>query len=783
MLAMARHPGVVELADPPESTGSLEHEADGVAGRSSCARSSPGPARSPRPISTRSPPPAPWPSPPSTVADLHALGSRARSDRTRPRRPGRFGPGGAVRVRRGRVWPATSAATARCSCRRSTSPRSGPCCARVLADATRKPATAALGHRSARPPLASSSGPPRPTRRCGPRPARSRPAWPRALPAPPGPHPHRGPVAPDRPARSRRPPVTGRSIDPSPSPRRLRRPTGAHRVGPAAAGRRRRRRGRRRGSRGRGGSGRLGALPAPRRRSTDRPPAATGAGSHGHVDPADRPGSGRAGPPGDAPRAPGGELDIDGHHLALGTPTTRCCTRRLGCADRRTRRCWSDPTGRCSASTGWPTPGQDVTGVLVGRVPGALHGRSSSPAPTAALALQAHEPGDRTVTLSIPADSSLADPGLTDPPPEGHTMSPDPYPPDRPGRDRPELDRPARTSPDWAGCPPWPPSSAWSLLALLGVGRRLPMPPLGVTGRSIRRRRGRRGSPGVGPAGALDERRPPGGHRAGRATCSSLVADRGARSGRRPPPPAVARTPRVDPAGPPARRRRRRARRGRCRWPPPPSAPTGPASADTIAAASTEPPPPSATGPTAADSPRPSARSIRPARRPRPTAPRRRALESPTTRDARRRRLAGRPPPPPHARPSPDLDLRRPAAPTDPTATDRSGAAEPAGPSPVPATGDRSVGDPSAATTSGAWPAGRWPAPGTGHRPTPRSPATSTASIEANRDGAGRARRRRPRAARARCSLLPPVPAGLTERSRQAQRDLVGQQPTLDRER
>lgn len=105
-------------------------------------------------------------------------------------------------------------------------------------------------------------------------------------------------------------------------------------------------------------------------------------------------------PPTSEPARPGGELDLDGRHLTLGTP-----------ADQVVRAVWScsgpeavvlvRPDGSVFRFDGLAVPGHDVTGVLVGRLP-----------PRAIVELVTGADGctqvqaratDRTVTLSIPS--------------------------------------------------------------------------------------------------------------------------------------------------------------------------------------------------------------------------------------------------------------------------------------------------------------------------------------------------------------------------------------------
>jgi hypothetical protein len=103
--------------------------------------------------------------------------------------------------------------------------------------------------------------------------------------------------------------------------------------------------------------------------------------------------------PGDAPR-PGGQIVLDGHHLQLGTADDQVVRAVWGCT--------GPPAVVLVRADGavfrfdrLASPGQDVTGVLVGRLPE----RDAVQLVTGAdgcLALQARA-GDRAETLSIPA--------------------------------------------------------------------------------------------------------------------------------------------------------------------------------------------------------------------------------------------------------------------------------------------------------------------------------------------------------------------------------------------
>ena len=97
MLAMARHPGVVELADPAEAT-----DTTGAAG---VARAAHHPRRRPHAGGGRSRPAHRGPGAGHGRRDRGRPPRRrpgARSARSRPHRAHRFGPGRAVRLRRGR---------------------------------------------------------------------------------------------------------------------------------------------------------------------------------------------------------------------------------------------------------------------------------------------------------------------------------------------------------------------------------------------------------------------------------------------------------------------------------------------------------------------------------------------------------------------------------------------------------------------------------------------------------------------------------------------------------
>ncbi len=102
---------------------------------------------------------------------------------------------------------------------------------------------------------------------------------------------------------------------------------------------------------------------------------------------------------GDQPQ-PGGRLDLDGHHLQLGTADDQVVRAAWGCTGRPAV-VLVRPDGAVFRFDRLATPGQDVTGVLVGRVPE----RSTVQLVTGSdgcLALQAAA-ADRVETLAIPA--------------------------------------------------------------------------------------------------------------------------------------------------------------------------------------------------------------------------------------------------------------------------------------------------------------------------------------------------------------------------------------------
>ena len=97
---------------------------------------------------------------------------------------------------------------------------------------------------------------------------------------------------------------------------------------------------------------------------------------------------------------PGGQLEIDGRHLALGTAEDQVLQAVWGCTGSPTV-VLVRPDGSVFRFDRLATPGQDVSGVLVGRVPDRAAVQVVSDA-DGCLALQARA-GDRIETLSIPA--------------------------------------------------------------------------------------------------------------------------------------------------------------------------------------------------------------------------------------------------------------------------------------------------------------------------------------------------------------------------------------------
>ena len=407
MLAMARHPGVVEMAeqvDPDEHPEHVELRTI-FAGARTLAASDLDSLTVARALAATA----------GTVADLHALGLVH----------GRIDPGHIVLTGSGRAVLCGFAEAGLAGDLRSDG--------QVLVPSLDVAALGALLHRA----VADAAASPDPRRSGLDRPAAARLAD-RATAADPALRPSARtfaaglaaclPAPPSSRTRARPSlPAEGPSVDRSPVDRSSAEPTGPARpappaapasgsVSPAAAGsaprpagpapspvdRDRRRRGRRvlavTGvvlavvSLGLGVDALVDLRSGPGADPAGASPTRASPTSAGASVPVEQPSAG-------APQ-PGGQLEIDGRHLALGTAEDQVLQAVWGCTGSPTV-VLVRPDGSVFRFDRLATPGQDVSGVLVGRVPDRAAVQVVSDA-DGCLALQARA-GDRIETLSIPA--------------------------------------------------------------------------------------------------------------------------------------------------------------------------------------------------------------------------------------------------------------------------------------------------------------------------------------------------------------------------------------------